>query len=422
MPKESNGTAPEDTYVPALDDGGDEVEASSTEEAPNEEAQDGDVDVSGKDENTEPLEIQGDENLEIEGDEYDPDQPQYTGNARLDALIDHFAAQVKHLNPSNPQHLKTLRRMAEKELYIIEQREEIKRLKGVAKENDALSDDDGLTEFEKNLLAPEKPADKPADKPEDKPAAAAPVDFTYNDVGKDWKGADDAYEALVDAWKDVSEAKEKGKPAKMDRVNEIEAAIFQRRFDGIAWPIIAHILPGVVKKVIQAELGSVMPTVNQTAERERLGDAREFALAQLAETKGYEDIDSLVTEEEGPPVAFDGGVYPNTPLNRMIRDMPDLLDIKAEHRDPQVAARLTFLKRLRAAYKLWKQGTLRAGRVKQAMKAGAKLTARREQDRTRQTVNAGGKATGLPSGRKPASGSYAASLNKIDGEGSFASL
>jgi hypothetical protein len=248
------------------------------------------------------------------------------------------------------------------------------------------------------------------------------VDFQYNDIGKDWKGVDDAYEALVEAWKDVGEAKEKGKAAKMDRVNEIEAAIFQRRFDGIAWPVIAHILPGVVKKVIQSELSSVMPKVQQTAERELLGDAREFALAQLAATQGYEDIESLVTEEDGPPVSFRGDSYPNTPLNRMIRDMPDILDIKAEHRDPEVAARLTFLKRLRAAHKLWKQGSLRAGRVKQAMKAGAKLTARREQDRTRQTVNAGGKATGLPSGRKPSSGSYAASLTNINGEGSFASL
>lgn len=421
-----------EVVVPSIDGDAGTAAAAAAGKTPDGSGADGEIEPAhreGEDPPKKPADITlaDMESIKVEGDDYDPGQPNYTGDAKFDALIDHFAARTR-LSPKRPEDFKTLQTLVHKQLYIQKLQDENKVLKtpGAAAQQQQQGP---LTEFEKTLLegvsgkpAAATPGAEPARTATGAPAKpSGDQPYPYNDAGKAWRNAADAYVDLGKAWGTASELAEKGDPAGFQRIAEVEAAIFQRRFDDIAIPALAEMLPGVIEQIIQQRIGDVLPSARRSADREELAVARDFAIGELAKTPGYEQIQELIAEDDGEPVVFDGEQFPSTPLNRIMAENPWILKIQESHKDTDTARRLTFLQRYRAAHAIFTRGQVDASKAKSLMKAGEKLANRKKAEQVRQALNAG-KGAGLSSGQSD-SGSYVAELVSAGtGERSFGSL
>lgn len=349
-----------------------------------------------------------------------PEKPE--GASTLEELIQEFAKETG-LDPNDPGQRKTLKRLADKELFIRKLQSDNEALrKGAAKpatEEGAL-----LTDFEKQVMAqggdkkpaegqPEVKATEPPVRTEPGAPAAEPV--KYGDIGDDWKAPEDSLAALNEAWAEND----------LRKVHEIEVARLKRNFDSmIAPPLLTYInqvLDQRLRGLVEKDLGDVVPEVRRAAQERRIAESRDFAIDQLRKA-GAEDIDKLFVADDGPPIKFGDQEFPNTPLNRVLAKHPEIMQIEAKHPDPATAQRMTFISRYKLAYQIWKQGVagLPAAAAKKLVEAGAEMSERQAADRARQTINSGSGASGL--GERSRSRSYVQDLNQLPGEISFSSI
>lgn len=326
--------------------------------------------------------------------------------AALADLIQMFANETG-LNPEDPGQRKTLKRLADKELFIRKLQADNEVLKGTAA-HPTTDGPDLMTTFEKEQLAAEaEPNGQPGSGQQEAAPAPAAAEYRYNDVGDEWKSPDESLTALNEAWRDGD----------LQKVQDVEVARLRRNFD----QAIAPQLLAFIDKMLSDKFGDVVPEVRRNVAERRLSDSREFAVDQLREA-GASDIDQLFVEEDGPPIKFDGAEFPNTPLNRILAQHPEIMTVQGRGKDRDAIEKSTFMARYRLAYRIFRQqaGAVPADAAKRLVEAGAELKAHNANDRARQTINSGSGATGL--GEKSSKGGYVNELNNLPGEISFSSL
>jgi hypothetical protein len=340
----------------------------------------------------------------------------------LDDLIQQFATETG-LNPEDPAQRKTLKRLADKELFILKLQADNETLKtsSVAK---PATEPEFLTDFEKELQAEGKPeakqpipidGKKPSEETAKQPTAPAAAP-TYGDVGDAWKTPEDSLTALNEAWAGND----------LPKVHQIELARMVRNFDAVIAPSflnhIGKMLDARLKGFVEKDLGDVVPEVRRTVAAQRVAEDRDFAIDQLRNA-GASDIDKLFTAEDGPPIKFDGEEFPNTPLNRILARYPQILQITAQHADPTKAARQSFIARFKMAYQIFKQESAGVSNetAKQLVEAGRQSKDRENNDRARQSLNAGSGKSGVGTD-KQAPKSYVSTLNALPGEVPLSSL
>jgi hypothetical protein len=375
-------------------------------------------------------ETQGEDALAVPGTSSDAagavtgDEKTDTAAATLpsvDDLIQTFATETG-LNPEDPNQRKTLKRLADKELFIRKLQADNEVLKGTAGAGSTADAPQFVTDFEKSLVGetaqatgqPAAQAEPPA-KTADQPAAAAAT-TTYGDVGDEWKTPEDSLKALNTAWgKDDLKA-----------VHDIEVARMKRNFDAVIAPSLLSYINKMVearlKGFAEKDLGDVLPEVRRTVAQRRVGESREFAIDQLR-SAGANDIDKLFTAEDGPPIKFGDQEFPNTPLNRILARHPEIMQIAGTHTDPTTRERQAMIARYKLAYQIYKQGAagVSAETAKALVDAGREIRTRQDGDRARQSINAGPGASGVGD-KPPREKSYVTQLNSLPGEVPFASL
>lgn len=340
----------------------------------------------------------------------------------VDDLIQNFATETG-LDPNDPNQRKTLKRLADKELFIRKLQADNEVLKGTG--NGKTADATGpelLTDFEKELVADTTAATAKTDAtdttttgktdPKGPQATEAP---RYGDLGDEWKTPEDSLTALNKAWESND----------LKTVHEIEVARMRRNFDAaIAPSLIAYVnklLETRFKGFVEKDLGDVVPEVRATAEQKRVTASRDFAIDQLRKA-GANDIDKLFDTEDGPPIKFGDQEFPNTPLNRILARHPEIMQVQGTHADPAKRERQAFIARYKLAYQIHKQGAagVPAETAKALVDAGREIKTAQAADRTRQTINAGPGASGV--GEKSQPKSYVGQLNSLPGEVPFSSL
>lgn len=333
----------------------------------------------------------------------------------VDELIQQFATETG-LDPNDPNSRKTLKRLADKELFILKLQSDNESIKATAGQ----PAQELVTDFERELRA--EATARPAEPGETKPAEVARTTeaqpFRYGDAGDNWKTPEDSLTALNEAWANND----------LGKAHEIEVARLRRNFDSVIAPhLLKHIermLETRMKGFVEKDLGDVVPEVRRTINDRRVEEARDFAVEQLRKA-GADEIDNLFVTEQGPPIEFQGQQFPNTPLNRILAKHPEIMRVVESHLDPVKAERMTFVSRYKLAYQIHKQQGATAGMAPQTaqalVKAGREAGERKPQDRARQGLNAGAGATGVGTD-KTASKSYVSDLNNLPGEVPFSSL
>lgn len=315
-----------------------------------------------------------------------PETPQPTDrDAKLKALVDQYAQEEKEtlqgLSPEAQQRL--LRRLAEKELVVQETRSQ------------AQPETEALTPFEQELLqkATAPAQAKPPDTPPAPALTTAPAQGQF--VGANWKTSADAVLDHGKAWTAYSQAVEQGdfstQQAALNHIAAIEDAAFMGRFSQ-ARPVIEQ----YIQQRIDAALGGVLPEVSEIAQERAIKTAQDLAIQDLAATPGMEKIAETLFQKGEGTIAFNGQKVDNTPLNRVIKENPWILDIKVEHQDPHVANRLTMTKMYKAAHQLLTRGNTTPVAAKALVQAGQEMERRTEQEKFRQGINGGGANTAPP--------------------------
>lgn len=338
--------------------------------------------------------------------------PAATDATRLQQLIAEHAAKLK-IDPNDPNFSGILKQLADKDLYI----EQLKA--GKPPEAPAQPTADYLTEYEKELFKEQDPsAEQPqqtATPPVQPGQTAAPAPIPLGDIGDTWKGPDDAYAALNQAW-----AAEGGPDLK--RVNDIEVAMFTRRALEVVPQILQRMPQQIAQRIVQQALGQnfmeTLPEIQETFRSHRTQQDAEFAVAELKKNQNYSDLDKLYEKEGDGEIEVFGQTVPNTPLNRIIKANPWITEIqpRGDVKDPRAAARLGHMNRLRAVHQIFRaeQQAKNAIDPKQAqvlVDAGRKVQERTNGERTRQALNAGSGAT-TAAGQQPAHTDYVSSLTK----------
>jgi hypothetical protein len=364
----------------------------------------------------------GEESIPALEDTPDADQPQdapegdegavVDGATGDDALLQQFAKRTG-LDPNDPGQKKTLDTLVAKEKYIQE-------LQGKLKASDVAAQADQpqpLTKFEQEQIQAAEAA-AAAQQGKQGQAPQMPNVGQYNDVGAQWQSPSDAYQDLSRAW---SHAQETGD---FRPVVATEAALYERRFDAIGMPKVQALVAAQMNQFFEQHFGTMMPMLQEQAAMAQSAAAEEFAFHELEGTDSYKDIRALNQEQEGPPLTVNGEQYRNTPLNRILAENPWIMHIKRDAPDPQVADRLTYLARLKAAHSIHSKGRISAQAAKALVDAGSQQEQRRAQDAVRQSLNKGGTPSkGLDKGgAKPKS--YMEELMGVgsDGPMSFSDL
>lgn len=411
--EESVDLGAEETYVPSLDDG------------------DGDVEVS--EESTDDSEVEG---VEQPAEEQPAADGKWFDDDDLNTRVAAAAKRIKHLDPNNPEHLKTLRsfvekdRMAEKAKALIKagnfdpsNPEHVALAKELLGSQGEESDPEpALTEFEKSLSV--EPEAKATTAPAEAKPAAASAAAEIDDPGVKWTGPEDGLSDLSAAWSEIQEATmkaaEEGRAYKPDfsKVNKIEVAILDRRLEAMVAPVIEE-LNGRIEKIVE-RFGGVLPEVEKNVAQQRLATTKSFAVAELQKTGQYENIDKMFTATDGPPITINGEKFSNTPFHKAVAKAPWIMDIRKQGKDQQATASLTMIARLRAAHQVLQGAQPSKENAKRAIEAGQKLEARNREDRTRQTLNSGTGTNSFESSSKK--GGYMSELMESDGEISISSL
>lgn len=383
----SNGA---DAHVPAIDDDQGQTPAGAEEAAVEQDAAAGEAEG----------EAGGDEGAAAEvaggGVANDPYYKEFINRTGLD--------------PNDPNQLKTLKTLVDQKKYI-------EQLKAQAASAPAT---EGLTPFEQELMARAKAlADAQAQAQQQNGQRQPPPQSDqpgYQDIGSEWKSADDAYKAYSDAW---AEAAERGDYRK---VNQIDQAIFRRRMDSML-PLFQNLVQQYLGRFEQERLGEYLPAMQEGVRAQQLESAYSFAMKDLSKAKGYEDVTQLDAEDGGPPIVVDGEEYRPTAMNRILADNPWIMNIRVDHQDRDASDRLTYIARLRAVHKIFSSAKVNASKAEQLFDAGKTAATNQQKQKVRQSLNAGeGAKTALGQNGKGKSFVSELLAETDDGPKSFASL
>ena len=326
-----------------------------------------------------------------------------TGDSVKDELIAQFAKEMKNLDPNDPEDLKTLIRVADKELHI----------KNLESRGQQPSVDAGLTAFERSLQPQQPQQQQHPQQPQQQlqpqqpqPQAPPPA---RDDAGKNWNSATDAFDDYADAWTGFINAE--GPAAKREASAKLEAvqeAIADRQI-GARLINFGRLMNDHVNQLLDQrlnqQLGDVIPQVRQQLDQQRIADSRDFALRELAATPEYKDINSLDKPDQDNPLRVNGEEFPNTPMNRIIAENPYILQIQV-NRGPdgrpltrEASERLTMIERMRAVAQLHKAQQIDSGKARSLINAGKNMTRREQQDSARRGINRGSGTNQLTSGK-----------------------
>lgn len=271
---------------------------------------------------------------------------------------------------------------------------------------------DGLTDFERSLIGndpaqQEQPEAKTAEKPADAEGAALEPG-KFGDGFDTWAGPSDALKELQSAWS----GDEQGN-VDLGKVNQIETALFMRRFAAMGVPLVKR----AIENYFKSELGDVHAAIQ--ANRQQVRDQANYksVLDGLKKSPGFETVDKLYEPIDDNKIKLQGHEVPNTPINRVYQRYPELLELAAvPHKDPDVSAKLTIAKRLRAVASRWKEmnDTVPMKDAKELVDTGKRIEQKKQTDRTRQALNAGTGASGAGS-KAPTDGDWFARINRPAG-------
>lgn len=293
--------------------------------------------------------VEGVESATEEQAEADP-YAEFSEKPELVAAMKAAADRVKHLDPSNPEHLKTIRAFAEKDL-------EIQRLRSP----------EALTEYEKSLR--ENKADEPEKKAEaeQRPEPNAD-DYTFENVTRGWRDYADGIRAEVEEWN-------KGEKADFGRI----AAIQNARTLNLTRETVLPAVQAMVQQMLQERLGEAEPYLQESVRERKSREATEFALEQLEKVPGYESIRSLYQSENGEP----------SPVQQVLKESPHILDIRKQGRDAAESDRLTRIAQLKAVQQEWTRLQRSGEESRKAIEVGQKIESRNREQATRQSLNKG---------------------------------
>lgn len=311
-----------------------------------------------------------------------PDKPD------LNEAIKKLAGEIPNLNPNDPDGLKTLRRMAEKDLFIAKQKAE------------KAEYERKLTAFEKQLSQTQKPQqqDKPQAQPQPHAQQHTKPEGQTERIGSDWRGPADAQRAYAEAWGRTSQ------DGKADPDFERAAAVlgedWNRRFlDAV--PFLEQRVQERMEQMLQERFGDVMPHMGQVARERVEAQNLEFAMSELEQTAGYDDIRSLIEPTDGPPVVVNGEPWANSLFAQAVKEAPHILKINVQGRTPEESDRLTLIERLRSAQDVLNAKKARDEQIKRAADAGKAIQQREEEGRIRHSLNRGEGTGQLNGGKKP---------------------
>lgn len=304
------------------------------------------------------------------------------GSDEYDDLVKQIAKRMKK-DLNDPEQRKDVQTVVDAQLHIRKLQRENKQLREGRSDEDAT-----LTEFEKGLLENKKePEDKAAE--EKKPQARSD--------GFNWTGPKDAYSDELKAWQEQDFNKLHNIREEL-AARTVQSLLMSVGPDGEANP--SPVLSNLIGKVIQQNIGGILPQMQQIVATNSRNEAKNLAIADVE--KIYPDLREMFVEDGGQPIVDENGnKLPNTPLNRVLNENPELLDIYVQHNDPQTADRLTYTKLLKAARRIHAKEKGGTKKDKRLLEAGIKTGQRTEQERSRQSLNKGSGATATAgAGRK----------------------
>lgn len=315
------------------------------------------------------------------------------GEANIDESFLTNLASDEGLNLEDPADRAMAERMAKREL----------KLREAATEG---TQEEVLTEFERSLLEPDEQTELPdRQRQTERPKTEDRQQRDQNgnnwnliqDRGRDWKDWGDGYKAELEELSRIGQDIEAGRQPDLRNITEIRTAQ-NRRVIMEALPIIQQIVAAQMGQQFQAQFGDAMPAINEVTTAARVNRAKQSAIADLASTKEFKDIRTMTKPGQGEITFIDPQTrseekFSDTPLNRVLVKNPGLLRIKVDHKDPETAMRLTMTEIYRQAARMIQHQSVQPNNAQQLLKAGKAMEQKKQQDRTRQTLNAGSGAT-----------------------------
>jgi hypothetical protein len=310
----------------------------------------------------------------------------------VDTLIQQFAKE-HGLDLNDPNQRKIAKRLADKEVHI---------QKLTAKAAAASEQPDYYAQYAKELeggsgettAAPKEESGEkraPQTQPADTEGQVDAPEFVK--LARSWKNLTEPYTALNQAYADGD----------FQKAAETDNGLHFQRTLAITVPIVEELVERRIKKLMAEDLGDFVPSARQAAQERKEDEAWDHAKSSLLKHEDFKELaPKLFKAEEGPEIEIAGEKVENSPLNRILKQFPRLLNIKQEHKDPDKARKLTFYSILLEAaniYKEFEKKGIPPEKAKELMDAGAKIQEREEQGRVRQGLNAGAGSTGLAKGK-----------------------
>lgn len=311
-----------------------------------------------------------------------PAEPAQDRQAEIDKLAKEFG-----LDPNNPAHLKAIERLlgtdkrnADKDKYIQELRAKL--------------DGTGyLTEWEKAIQS--RQGQQPAAA---QPAAArAAQQQAYSPVPQFADGFDHWGNDPEKAITELNDAYQKGD---LPRANNIESALFMRRFHAIALPRVEQLVYRAIQDLTGRDLAPVLDQVRSREEERQDIEARDFAIAELERDPAMKEILAELMSPVDGVIEHNGRKMRGNGMQRIFARNPHVLEMRAFHPNPRVAAVQTWLNRFKFAASQHLNERAQVPPVKQlkeGFQAGVQVAKQEAaQNKIRQAVNGTSKGSGRP--------------------------
>lgn len=325
-------------------------------------------------------------------------EQQTDGADALDESIISQLAEEEELDLNDPSQRSLAERMARREMKLRQQAE----TDGQTGEEDLLTDfERSLGETEEEQTGNERTRTEEARYPAEEtrreatsPSGQWPV---IRDRGEQWKSWDDGYNAELQELGRIGQDIEAGRKPDLRNLSEIRAAQ-NRRVLVEQLPFLVQLMKQQIGESFKTQFGEIMPSLQEFSTASLTKRATEAALSDLESTKEFKGIRELTKPEQGTvkfrdPETGETQEFANTPLNRILARHPEILSIKRDHKDPSVAMRLTMTAIYRQAARIAQSQSVKPENAKRLFEAGKRTEQKKQQDRARQTLNAGPGAT-----------------------------
>lgn len=239
-----------------------------------------------------------------------------------------------------------------------------------------------------------KPGEEKPGKEGDKGDSGSPFPFKN---GRDWL-------------KQIGDAAEAGD---QDRLVDLHSDFVVANLMA-ARPLLNSWIKEAAEEMLRERLGDALPTIKKVTAQSRTSEARETALTRLESTAQFKDVRSMLAPDGGPPIVLNGRSYQSTPLHKVLKSNPELLNIRIDGKDGKVDYAATQAQIMMAAYKRWKAPSDRRSAeaaLKTGMRIGEKTATQAEKNKV--AGSSGGKTTKPAAPSKPqGEGNYGEELLK----------